>query len=456
MRDALCAALVGVMALEVTHLFTGSDYARTGAHIAMGAVILAGIPRLGAREAYLLALSALLGLLLWSHHPEPWLTARRAMDQAVFLMAFVLLVSLIQEAASTSASVEKVGRYLARQPGGRRFLAIFGGTMVMAVIFNMSTITLLAPLIRRATEAAQSDPLTPVRERRQLNAHLRGFAWSVVWSPTAIAPVALMGLIAGIDRLAWTVLGLVLSCVMMVVGWAEDRWSAQGRNAAALGRPPVRPAALPGAALARFLAVCAVLAALTGTVMTATGKGVPASLMVSAPILLILWLLAQGAAMSRRLREIATEGLPASASMGVTLAGSGFIGIAAAALLPAEQIAAWIGLDDLPVWIFMLGCTLTVTALSQFGLSPIMMAVFLGAVLGSLPTLPASPTYTALAVAAGWAVSTTISPFASGVIILSRVTGHPGTLLTYRWNAVFTGLSIAVLTVVFAALTALS
>ncbi len=85
-----------------------------------------------------------------------------------------------------------------------------------------------------------------------------------------------------------------------------------------------------------------------------------------------------------------------------------------------------------------------------------MMAVFFGAVLGSLPSLPATPTQTALAVAAGWAVSTTISPFASGVIMLSRVTAIPGTRLTYRWNAIYTALTVAVLAIAYMAITALT
>ena len=85
----------------------------------------------------------------------------------------------------------------------------------------------------------------------------------------------------------------------------------------------------------------------------------------------------------------------------------------------------------------MLATTLGVTLLSQFALSPIMMAVFFGAVLGSLPSLPADPTLTALAVATGWAVSTTFSPFASGVIFLSRVSGHGGAKLTWNWNGPF-------------------
>ncbi len=450
MRDAplpLVAALVAVMVFEILHLFIGADWARAGAHLAMGTAIVFAAPRLGLREAYLVTVSAVLGVLLWQLHDAPWQAARAAMDQAVFLMAFVLLVSLIQEAAMSSQSVESLGTYLARQPGGRRFFGLFGGTMGMAVVFNISTVTLLAPLIRRAAQAAPDDALTPVRERRQLNAHLRGFAWSVVWSPTAIAPLALMGLIPGVDRVAWIAIGFVLSCTMMVIGWAEDRWTFRHQNAAALGLPPVKRLPLPTQALWRFLAVCVALAALAGGIMATTGQGVPASLMVAAPVLTGLWLAVQRASIPARLSEILGIGLPASAPMCVTLAGSGFIGIAGAQLLPAQALADWLGIDALPAWLFMLGTTLAVTLLSQFALSPIMMAVFFGAVLGSLPSLPATPTQTALAVATGWAVSTTISPFASGVIMLSRVTGHSGAKLTYRWNGIYTGLTIAALVV---------
>lgn len=453
LRGALVPALLAVMGLEIGHLYLDLPGLRTGAHVAMGIVTVAAIPRLGLREGYLLCLSALLLALLWWLHPEPLAAARGALDRAVFLMAFILLISLVQEAAMTSRSVEAVGTYLSRQPGGRRFAGLFGGTMVMGVVFNLGTVSLMAPLIRRAAEAAPDDPLTPVREQRQLNAVLRGFAWCVVWSPTAVAPLALMGLIEGIDRPRWMVIGFALSCGMLAIGWAEDRWRWRNHTAGALGLPPVVRAALPLRAVCRFVGVCAGFMGLTLTIMWASGLGVPASLMAAAPILLVAWLWVQGGGVGDRLSQIAGKGLPASAPAAVTLACSGFVGIAGAALIPAEVWADALGLDTWPAWVFMLAVTLAVTTLSQFALSPIMMAVFFGAILGSLPSLPAEPTLTALAVAAGWSVSTTISPFASGVILLSRITGHPGTRLTYRWNSAFTGLTIVALALAYWLLT---
>ena len=449
MRLALILALLSVMGLELSHLYLGIPGLRTAAHLAMGAVVLTAVPRLGFREIYLLGLSSTLVIMLLAWHPDPDEAALKALDQAVFLMSFILLLSLVQEAAMTSRSVEKVGTFLSRQPGGRRFVGLFSGTMFMGVVFNLGTVTLLAPLIRRAAEAAPDDPLTPTRERRQLNAVIRGFGWSVIWSPTAVAPLALLTLIDGINRPLWIAMGLVLSVFAMVIGWAEDRWQWRNHTAGALGLPSVVRAPLPKMAVLRFLLVCAMFMGLTGLFLWVSDVGVPAGLMAAAPILLIGWLWLQGQGIGSRLRQIAGEGLPASAPAAVTLACAGFVGIAGAALIPAEDWSEQIGLNDWPPWLFMLAITLAVTALSQFALSPIMMAVFFGAILGQLPSLPADPTLTALSIAAGWSVSTTCSPFASGVILLSRITGHPTTRLTYAWNLGFTGLVIVMLAICY-------
>lgn len=446
-------ALIALVALEVAHQFSGASVLGWAAVAAMGLSIALAAPRLGLREAYLLTLSAGVALCLWVWHPDPLRAAVRALDQAVFLMAFLLSISLIQEAAQTSQSVAALGRYLANQPGGRRYVGLYAGTSAMSVVFNIGTLSLLAPLITRAAEAAPDDPLTRTRERRQLNAVLRGFAWSVAWSPTAIAPLALFALLPDADRLSWIGLGLGLAAVMLAVGWAEDRLAWRGLTAEALGRPPLPVPPLPRRAVLRFLAVCFGLATIAGALMLAGGVGVPAALMAASPLVMLEWLWAQPINPWPRVGEILRQDMPATAPAAVTLGAAGFVGIAGADLLPAQAIADWIDLGAAPAWLFLTGTVVAVLVLSQFGLSPIMMAVFFGAVLSSLDDLPADATLTALAVSTGLAVATTASPFAAGVVFLARVTRHSGPKLTYGWNGFFSAKSIAILAVAFSCMT---
>ncbi|WP_118138661.1 hypothetical protein [Oceanicella sp. SM1341] len=452
------------MALELAARASGAEALRYAVYAAALCLLPVAANRFGLREAYLLSLCALLTVLIVFRADDPVAAVLSALDQAAFLMAFVLLLGLIQEAALTSPTVAACGRYLTRQPTGRRFLALYAGSNVMAVLFNLGTVSLIAPLIRRGVEeVAPGDPFNPVRERRQLSAMLRGFAWSVVWSPTAVAPLALMTLIPGIDRGRWIVLGLVISTLMMFVGWAEDqaRWHrtqvrARGRGPAITQAPP-----FPVRDFAVFAGICAILFGLSFFFAWLTDTSVIFGLMITAPVLMVGWILAQNGGTGAQARErtsarVATilgPGFAAAAPVAVTLASSGYLGRAAAVLIPAQDLAEALGLGALPGWVFLTGCALAVVALSQLALSPIMMAVFFGSLLGALPVLPADPTLTALALSCGWSLAMTSSPFATVVLLSAKATGQTGRTMTWAWNGTFTIVSVVVLAAIFFALT---
>jgi hypothetical protein len=454
-RDRLVAALMlAVMGLELLSRASGWEGPRFAVFAAMLALVPAALPRLGLREAYLLSLSAMLtGLILWLH-PAPFAAVTAAFDQAAFLMAFILLLSLLQETATTSVAIARCGEWLTRQPAGRRYVSINLGSNFMGVLFNLGVVSLLAPLIRRGVEqGAPGDPLNPIRERRQLSAMLRGFAWCAIWSPTALAPLALMELLHGVDRPRWIAIGFVVMLIVTLLGWAEDQYAWRGfRGRARLAAPPPFPAR----AALDFFVVCLCLLAITVAAMTLMGETVVLGLMIACPILSLGWLWSQNGAWSgasARMRGIVRDGLPLSAPVAITLACSGYVGRAAATLVPAEQLAAAMGLADLPGYVFLTGAAVAVAVLSQFALSPIMMAVFFGAFLGALPSLPADPTLTALAISCGWALSMTISPFATVVLVTARITGHSGREMTWFWNLRFTLAAVVLLLAVFWVLT---
>ncbi|MEM9147351.1 MAG: hypothetical protein AAGC57_14250 [Pseudomonadota bacterium] len=454
---ALSLAIPVVMAAELVWLASGVHAFAVIAEIGVLAVAAMTVPRFGVREIYLLSLCATLAVCAIVLSEKSAAVLWGALDQAAFLMAFILLIGLIQQAASSSEAIRECGLYLTRQPAGRRFFALFGGTHLMAQLFNLGVVSLLAPLVMRGSEANSGDQLQPIRERRQLNAMLRGFAWCVIWSPTAVAPLVLATLLPEAERGPWIAVGLGIAVASMLIGWAEDRWRwRRVRQSLVSGAPRVAPP-FPRAAYAQFGAVCAALLGLTVAAMLLFDGSVVFGLMAASPVILLGWVTLQNggawAETGQRIESIRTAYLPGAAPLAVTLACSGFIGRAAAGLIPAEDWAAAIGLATIPGWLFCTGLAVAVAALSQFALSPIMMAVFFGALIADLPSLPAEATWAALAISCGWALSMTISPFATVVLMIEQVTGRTGREMTWVWNWRYSLVMVLVLAAVFWVLT---
>ena len=443
-RDALLAlALLSLMGSELLWLITRSDAVEAFAAGVLVLSILLTAPRFGIRETYLLTIVVILSTLVWLTVASPLDVIAEGARQAAFLMSFVLLVGLIQQAAQTSRDVKTCGEYLTNQPPGRRYVSIFLGTHYMSHVFNLGIIALIAPLIMKGTEDA-ADPRNPIRRRRQISAMLTGFGWGVVWSPTAIAPLALLTLLPGAERLPWMIAGFFIALVVLFAGWAEDkaRWKPGAFSA------PMAPPPFPKAAFAGFGALCLVLLILTLTGMAVFDQNVVFGLMLASPIILVGWLMLQyqgnAGATGARVGEIYRTFLPNSAPIGVSLACSGFIGRVAAHLTPSEAIADYLNIMAMPGWLFMWALSLFVMAMSWLALSPIMLAVFLGAVLAELPAMPIERTWAALAISSGWALSMMTSPFATTVLLNTQITGIPG--LTYvGWNWRFSVMAIAIL-----------
>ena len=440
----LSLALLCLMGSELLWLVTRSDAVEAFAGGVLILSVLLTAPRFGIRETYLLTIVTVLSMLVWFTVEGPVDVIAEGARQAAFLMSFVLLVGLIQQAAQTSSDVKTCGEYLTNQPPGRRYVSIFLGTHYMSHVFNLGIIALIAPLIMKGTED-KSDPRNPIRQRRQISAMLTGFGWGVVWSPTAIAPLALLTLLPGAERIPWMIAGFLIALVVLLAGWAEDRarWK-RGASAASMA-PPV----FPKSAFAGFGALCLVLLFLTLSSMAIFGQSIVFGLMLSSPLILIGWLMLQNHgdtdATGARVAEIYRTFLPNSAPIGVSLACSGFIGRVAAHLTPSQEIADYLNIMAMPGWLFMLALSLFVMAMSWLALSPIMLAVFLGAVLAELPAMPVERTWAALAISSGWALSMMTSPFATTVLLNTQITGIPG--LTYvGWNWRFSMMAILILT----------
>lgn len=452
---AMPAAIIIVLIAVLLERFTGSLKFQAVAITGMALTMAISARNFGFREWYLAALSVALTIAAFLFAEAPVAAVIRGLDQAAFLMAFIYLLTMLHETAATSPSVAACGAYLTRQPPGRRYGALFWGSNVMSVLFNLGAVSLLTPLVQRGLKERNLEPaLRDISEHRQINALLRGFALNVVWSPTALAPLAILELIDGVDRQRWTALGLALTAILFFAGWAEDRIIARrllaGRTAAS--EAPV----FPGRAMAGFFAVVVWLFVLIWGISAATGESIAAGLMLACPILAFGWLWAQRRAplaAATDLKAMITGRLPRVAPVAATLAFSGYMGRVAAELAPSAELAEGLNLYTTPDWIVLSALPLVLAVMSFFGVSPIMLAVFFGSLFGALEVLPTDATLLALAISCGWTMAMFLSPFATIVMLLAQQTERRGIVLAMGRNWAYALVSMVIMSGFFWAMT---
>lgn len=449
-------ALVAMCLAELFDIYTGVHWAgRLSAGFLLVFAVV-GQPHFGLRERFLLAMAMLAGLALFRFGEDPWPVLDRALGSAAFLASFMILLSLLKDAAMTSQSVQTVGTYLTKQPPGRRYVAIHSGGHVMGVLLNFGTLSLLGPLIQRGVRATSSegDAVAAIRERRQIVALDRGFSWIIAWTPTSVSQAVLPAVVPGIDPLKIIGYGLAVAAVVSVVAWAEDRirWRNARARLNAQGINPVRHAPVfPTRAFAKFGAACLFLAGLGLLVFDVSGKGLVQGLMISAPVTTFVWIAVQHhltspaeGRLGARYHAIVFRSVPDVSPEALTLSAAGFCGIVAAALVPAETLAAALDLARVEPFFVYAGIAAVIPILSNFGLPPMFAVTFLGGALVATPGLDYDPTLLGSSLALGWALNLTASPFGASSLILTRSTGIPGTTLSWRWNGLFSLLAYGV------------
>ena len=445
--DRICAFVaLSLSGLVILLEVFGQGWAALPARGAALALMVAVLPRFGLREWALLALALLLCLGLWQQGRVEDITF--ALAQGAYFAGFILMMMLLREAAQTSASVLTVGAWITQQPPGRRYLANWSAGHLAGILMNFGAISLLAPLVQRGVraapiESAEDERRAQIRERRQLSALIRGFAPVITWAPTTLTQVIILGSVPGLDPVLAIAYGLGLGVIMLVLGWAEDRlrW----------GRARVQtddPGPFPRRAGLDLLFIYALLVSGALVVQSLAGVSLPKALMTVAPLMLVGWVLSQnhgrpGPSIAR-LSQITARAVPRLGRDAYTLGAAGFIGIAAARLAPVETLAAWTDSAHLSPWMIIALIPVVITLAGQIALSPMMMVVFLAAVMSALPILPAAPEHIAVGLAAGWMLSLTASPNATGALLISGATGIAPTTITWKWNGAY---SLAALTV---------
>ena len=407
---------------------------------------------LGLRERVLLGMCAAATIVAVTITANPWPLLLKGGTQASFLTAFLVLLALLRDGASTSRSVGELGRYLTSRPPGKRYIAIHAGSQLLGMFLNFGALTLLGPLIQRGARTGTEDnsALAQWRERRQLSALARGFSWTICWSPATVSMAITLSVVT--DARLWMVClcGLLSANVgSFLIGWRLDRNSgAQARMELTQTRIGITatPANLPfpRRAANRLLLVCLALFGTSVVVSQINGVRVIAALMLVSPFVMFAWVLMQRCApnpsvssLRVRLHSIVLRSVPAGTPEAVTLAAAGFLGVVVAGLTDPDLLAASMPIlrDSNPL-IYVLAMA-AIPIASNFALPSIMTVTFLGSLLSSLPEGRLHPDLIACALLWGWGLNLTASPFGGVPLILGRITGIPSRVLSWHWNGWF-------------------
>lgn len=438
-------ALVAVVACSIVRAVWGWPPAGPAAAAALAVyMVLEGwAAKRGGRRVVAMGLVAALAAIVW--HPAPWPLLLNAAIQAAALIGLFTALGFLREAADTSPLIQRCGELMVRQPPGRRYLALALGSHTIGLVLNFGVLPLICTMALRGNtaEAAGGDQrIVAIRTQRMMTAIIRGFAVMTVWSPLSVSFTVMQSALPGLNW--WPLLGvqLVLTLILLLLGWRLDRAAFPVVTRAAEDeRPDWRPARHL-AALVAVVVVASIAVAEVLSVRLVVGA------MLVVPPTAILWLVAQHRAVGPALLHLGrrlTVSMPGFREEVTMLGGAMFLGTVVAAFIPPERMAHLVELIPLPPVAVLILAAWSVMLLSQIGISQIVSVTIMGGALASLAAHGLPPVAVASGLMGAWALSVCATPVGAVVLSVSRLAGVPMRQIARQWNGRFVLLGAALL-----------
>ncbi len=458
MTVAFAVVMVGTLAGAIF----GLSQAQRVASAASIAYVAVAFPRVGAAGRLFLVIAGALAALIFARAPDAWGEIAGALARACLVITLFGALGFLREAARSSAVVRRCGRFLTRQPPGRRYLALTVGGHLFGLVLSYGSIALLGTMSAQAN-ARETDPVVRrLRLRRMLLAIQRGFVGTLTWSPLGLSMAVTL---SSFPALRWEdalPFFLLSGFILVALGWALDRMFKPTGRPSSLGRE--RPegswlllAPIAGLVGAIFLAAIAVRESL--------GVSMVVGVIVAVPLAAVLWILAQfadkgvrraAAFTGRKFARYMATAFPADRGEIVILWSAAFIGAAIASLLRLH------GLADLPAivheapWLLPVASLWLIVATGQLGMNPILSVTILGSAVPDLGAFGLTPAPVAVAFTAGWALSGASSPFTATTMLVGRIGGVRAVAAGLVWNGAYTLLALVAISVLVAMMAVLS
>ncbi len=362
----------------------------------------------------------------------------RAMISGTFIAAFFAALATLRSAAEPSPEIREAGSFLARQPPGRRYLALTLGGTAFALLLNYGSIALLGSL---ATAAAREEPDAEIRghrRRRMLLAIQRGFITSLPWSPLSFSVAITTALIPGATWAGVALPALGTAVLMTFLGWGIDTLFKPRLTTP----PPPRGAPDNDWSKLRPLAwLLGILVTSTAVLGWLTGLRIIALVLVIVPVMALVWAAMQarqgGLPVRTRLRDYAFREMPAYKSEVLLLMMAGYIGTVGAPLLAPLVKASGFHPEDLPTWLVLVGLVWIIPLLGQAAMNPILAVTLIAPLLPTAAELGISPAALVTAITAGWALGGISSPFTATTLLTGNFGGVSARHVGVIWNGAY-------------------
>ena len=385
-----------------------------------------------------------LGLVAWAAATrEGWGDATlTALTRGGFIIALFTALSALRSAAIGSQAILDCGRFLARQPPGRRYLALTVGGHLFGLILLYGSISLLGSLAAESTAREPNQELRRNRLRRMLVAIQRGFASTLCWSPMGLSMAVALSVVTGASWARALPFCLVSSALMIGIGWLLDVIQKPG-----LATPPPPRAVETDSWLLRLRPLLVLLGIVVGIVLAlhlATGVAVTGAVMVVVPLVAMGWILilppgpgGRAATLAARIGQFVTRDLAGYRGEIILLFMAGFIGSLGAWLLVPVMQAHGPDLSAVPPMLILAALVWIIPLTGQIGMNPILAVSLLIPLLPTPATLGIHPTAMVLAITGGWAISGNTSPFTASVLLVGKLAGVEARHAGMVWNGLY-------------------
>ncbi|TPE52115.1 hypothetical protein [Amaricoccus solimangrovi] len=447
--DARFAGLAGVLPAGVMLAMIGYEYTGHPAWTAIAGVLsVAAIAVFSldappSRSAFVVVG---LGLAGWAVATRPdWRAGLgTAIERGAFIIALFTALTAIRTAAMSSREIVACGRFLARQPPGRRYLALTLGGHLFGLVLMYGSIALLGGLAAESTAAEPDAEIRRHRLRRMLLAVHRGFAATLCWSPIAFSMAITTTLVPGASWSRAVLPCLVSAALLLLGGWALDTVFKPR-----LSRPAPPPAAVePGGwveNLRPLILLLVTVVAGAALLRALTGVEIVGAVMSLVPAVAVGWIFLQGSPFGRsrgahtasRVADFVTGELAAFRGQILLLFMAAFIGSLGAFVLVPLMADHGPDLTAPPPALIALALLWIIPLTGQLGMNPILAVSLLIPLVPAPAALGLDPTVLVAAITGGWALSGTTSPFTASVLLVASIGRVRPIRAGLAWNGAY-------------------